>query len=197
MVRKRNRERYLPVTAAQNENCGDVEDESSGDLENKAPEFDSSTDSSVQAKSNVWNYAHRTSNSHDWAICDLCPSSPSPKRISVKGGATTTLRKHLINRHHKTELVLTQHTSQNEKLSIVNQKRLHELLINAIIIDGRSFGDFRKLGFQRFLEFVTPGNSILLSLQIDNVFCRLSWTSSKHSSLFLEEFVQRTPRETL
>jgi hypothetical protein len=84
--------------------------------------------------------------------------SPSPKRISIKGGATSTLRKHLVKAHKKTELMLA---SQDEKtigkVSHVQRRRLHQLLINAIIVDGRCFGDFRKSGFCRFLEAAIPG----------------------------------------
>ncbi|CAF1689010.1 unnamed protein product, partial [Adineta ricciae] len=65
-----------------------------------------STDSQLRSKSNVWNYAHRDPNDLAWAICDQCPPFPTPKRISTKGGATSTLRKHLINAHKKIDLIL-------------------------------------------------------------------------------------------
>jgi hypothetical protein len=123
-------------------------------------EVDTSTDSSTRSRSNVWLYAHRHPTANGWAICDLCPSLPTPKRISTKGGATTTLRKHLIKVHNKIELLLArQDCNHSEKVSPIHRDRLHKLLINAIVVDGRCFGDFRKAGFSQFLECAVPGKS--------------------------------------
>ena len=121
-------------------------------------DVDTSTDSLPRSKSNVWNHAHRDPNDPGWAICDLCPAFPVPKRISTKGGATSTLRKHLIKAHKKDDLLLIpRDDKQCEKLSTAERDKLHQLLINAIIVDGRCFSDFRKSGFSRFLEYAIPG----------------------------------------
>ena len=119
---------------------------------------DTSIDSLSRGKSNVWTYAHRHPTDPGWAICELCPSSPIPKRISTKGGATSTLRKHLVKTHNKTDLLLVpQDGKRVDKVSNTERNRLHQLLINAIIVDGRCFSDFRKSGFSRFLEYAVPG----------------------------------------
>ena len=119
---------------------------------------DVSTDSSSRFKSNVWNYAHKDPNDPGFAICDLCPGFPTLKRISVKGGATTTLRKHLIKVYSKTDLSLISRVDkQCEKISTTVRNKLHKLLINAIVVDGRCFSDFRKSGFSRFMEYAIPG----------------------------------------
>ena len=82
---------------------------------------------------------------------------PIPKRISTKGGATSTLRKHLVKKHNKIDLLLTSEGGEPvERMSSTKRNRLHQLLINAIIIDGRCFGDFRKSGFSRFLADAIP-----------------------------------------
>ena len=124
-----------------NETC---QDETSDEREQTASEAETSTDSSIRSKSNVWIYARRHPTTHGWAICDLCPSLPTPKRISTKGGATSTLRKHLVKVHKKSELLLVREAcNEREKISTVQRDRLHKLLINAIVVDGRCFGDFR------------------------------------------------------
>jgi BED zinc finger len=138
-----------------NETC---QDETSDEREQTASEAETSTDSLTRSKSNVWIYARRHPTAHGWAICDLCPSLPTPKRISTKGGATSTLRKHLVKVHKKMELLLVREDcADHEKVSAVHRDRLHKLLINAIVVDGRCFGDFRKPGFSRFLECAIPG----------------------------------------
>ncbi|CAF1541267.1 unnamed protein product [Adineta ricciae] len=119
---------------------------------------DTPTDFLLRNKSNVWNYAHRHPTDLGWAICDLCPSAPAPKRISIKGGATSTLRKHLIKAHNKIDLLLVSSDDKvARKLPTIERNKLHQLLINAVIVDGRCFSDFRKSGFSRFLEYTVPG----------------------------------------
>ena len=134
--------------------------DSSDERDRTTSDADTSTDSSTRSRSNVWLYAHRHPTANGWAICDLCPSLPTPKRISTKGGATSTLRKHLVKVHNKIELLLArQECNHSEKVSPVHRDRLHKLLVNAIVVDGRCFGDFRKAGFSQFLECAVPGKS--------------------------------------
>lgn len=136
----------------------DDSDESASQLGEFNTDADTSTDSLLRCKSNVWNHAHRDPNDSGWAICDLCPSFPAPKRISTKGGATSTLRKHLIKAHNKTDLILLPRDDiRGKKLSKSKRDKLHQLLISAIIVDGRCFSDFRKPGFSRFLQYAIPG----------------------------------------
>ena len=113
----------------------------------------------VRVQSNVWKYAHRDRDTPGWAICKLCPTFPNPKRISVKEGTTSALRKHLVNVHNKTELKSVPKTTRRpiSSLSPSERDRLHQLLIDAVVIDGRSFSDFRKPRFSRFLDEIFPG----------------------------------------
>lgn len=132
---------------------------------------DISTDSLPRSKSNVWNYAHKDPTDSGFAICDLCPGFPAPKRISIKGGATSTLRKHLIKSHNKTDLSLMARVNkQGEKISTTERDKLHKLLINAIVVDGRCFSDFRKSGFSRFIEYAFPGKDNILSQSLAHRF---------------------------
>ncbi|CAF1543957.1 unnamed protein product [Adineta ricciae] len=146
--------------------------ESMNECERSTSEADMSMDSTTRIKSNVWLYAHRHPTSDGWAVCDLCPLLPAPKLISTKGGATSTLRKHLVKVHNKVELQLARPTGcPADKVSPVHRARLHQLLINAIVVDGRCFGDFRRAGFSRFLECAVPGMPCLLINPIRCIFC--------------------------
>ena len=134
------------------------QDETSDEREQTASEADTSTDSSTRSKSNVWIYARRHPTTNGWGIFYLCYSLPTPKRISTKGGATSTLRKHLVKVHNKIELLLVREDcNAREKVSAVQRDRPHKLLINAIVVDGRCFGDFRKAEISHFLECAVPG----------------------------------------
>ena len=89
--------------------------DSSDERERTPSDADTSTDSSTRSRSNVWLYAHRHPTANGWAICDLCPSLPTPKRSSTKGGATSTLRKHLVKIHNKIELLLARQQCNNSE----------------------------------------------------------------------------------
>lgn len=168
MKSKRNRSTNSNTKASNKRPCIDLNEtdegvvnDSDGSLvqpEESSTDVDTSTDSLPRSKSNVWNHAHRDPKDPGWAICDLCPAFPVPKRISIKGGATSTLRKHLIKAHKKDDLSLIPRDDKRcEKLTIAERDKLHQLLINAIIVDGRCFSDFRKPGFSRFLDYIMPG----------------------------------------
>lgn len=68
-------------------------------------------------------------------------------------------RRHLVHIHKKTELVLTSKTVKRTVSNLLpsERDRLHQLLLNAIIIDGRSFSGLRKSGFPHFLDEIVPG----------------------------------------
>ena len=117
----------------------------------------------VRVPSIVWKYAHRDCDNPGWAVCKLCPTFPLPKRLSVKDGTTSALRKHLINVHKKEELEPVAKKSQRSISNILpnERDRLHQLLIDAVVVDGRTFSDIRKPGISRFLDEVIPGRVCL------------------------------------
>lgn len=128
--------------------------------ERSTSKVDVSIDSSARNKSNVWIYTHRHPTADGWAIFDLYPSLPTPKRISTKGGARSTLWKHLAKVHKKVELQLARlDECPTEWMSAAHLDQLHQLLINAIVVDGRCFGDFRNAVFSRFFACAVPGES--------------------------------------
>ena len=118
------------------------------DEEDKVPSIRSSI---------VWQYATR-SNDRNYAICNLCPVD---KRISANNGSTSTLRRHLISKHGKTELIVHDDKTKTPSISISSQRKkyLHDLLINCIVRDGRVFRDFEKPGIRQVLTEAFPGES--------------------------------------
>ena len=110
--------------------------------------------------SNVWQYALRNGN-ENFATCSLCPDN---KRISTNNGSTSTLRRHLIVQHNKHELILTskkrKHTQST--FSEIKKQELHNLIINCIVRDGRTFNDFEKPGAKRLLQELVPGKIIYI-----------------------------------
>jgi hypothetical protein len=109
----------------------------------------------VSHSSQVWQYAIRCPNSN-YSTCRLCPDN---KQISTNNGSTSTLRKHLISKHNIHVLVLTNDKRKSTKSSIsINKKReLHDLFINCIIRDGRTFNDLHKPGMKKILQELIPG----------------------------------------
>jgi hypothetical protein len=154
-VRKRRR-----LQPAEQTNTTEAERDESHDRNNQPDsQSDPAAVSKVRVQSNVWKYAYRDHDTPGWAICKICPIFPNPKRLSIKEGSTSTLRKHLANVHNKTELesVAKMDRRQVVSLSPSERDRLHQLLIDAVVIGGRSFSDFRKPGLSRFLNEIVPG----------------------------------------
>lgn len=109
----------------------------------------------LSRRSTVWQYAIRNTNKN-FATCNLCDDK---KQISTNNGSTSTLRKHLILVHNLHHLALPSKKKENSTSTItLNRKReLDSLLINCIIKDGRTFGDFYKLGLKKILHELVPG----------------------------------------
>ncbi|CAF1584926.1 unnamed protein product [Adineta ricciae] len=137
----------------------------------------------------------RNPNDIAWAICDLCPPFPTPKCISTKGGATSTLQKHLINAHKKIDLILVPCDDKRcGNLSAAERDKLHQLLINAIIVDGRCFSDFRKLGFSRFLEYAIPvmtGHYLSNSFELYSTVIDFSHFQERHFSENIMNYIYK------
>ena len=111
-------------------------------------------DEEKSLKSNVWHYAKKVTN--DTAQCIKCKM-----QIKTIRGGTTTLRKHLINKHKLIHLSLplsSLHKKTSNAVEREQKVRLDYLATVAIILDGRSFSDLRKTGITKFLSVAIPGN---------------------------------------
>jgi hypothetical protein len=107
----------------------------------------------------VWQYATRTDDPN-YATCNLCSNN---KRISTNNGSTSTLRQHLITKHGKTDLMVVNGKKKisSEPISITRKQQLHDLLINCIVIDSRTFNEYEKPGIRKVLEEAFPGKPFL------------------------------------
>ncbi|CAF4131524.1 unnamed protein product, partial [Adineta steineri] len=117
--------------------------------------FSDTTNSTKPSNSSaVWQYAVRDDNPN-YSICCLCPDN---KRISTHNGSTTTLRKHLILKHNKADLVLSHIKRQRKKtlLNPIKKQELHSMFVNCIIRDGRTFNDLEKAGMKKVLQLLIP-----------------------------------------
>ena len=103
--------------------------------------------------SSVWQYATR-SDDKKFSICTLCN-----KRISTSNWSTTCLRRHLIQVHDKTELILI--NEKSEQTSTINptiKEKFHRLSVEAIIKDNLPFNAFMKSGLSKIMKEAIPGN---------------------------------------
>ena len=105
-------------------------------------------------ESDVWKFSVRKNN--QIATCNLCNVA-----IKTTNGSTTGLRKHLLKTHKMAEMQPTSRKS-NSKISVSLKRELHNLIVNSIVQDGRSFNDFRKPGIQKLFEKIVPGNCLLI-----------------------------------
>jgi len=121
--------------------------------ENMLPSTTNQT--TISYTSEVWKYAIRLPNSN-YSTCCLCPDH---KKISTNNGSTSTLRKHLISKHQIDQLSL-QNGKRKRPISSINinrKKELHQLFINCIIHDGRTFNDLQKPGMKKLIQELIPG----------------------------------------
>ncbi|CAF4127105.1 unnamed protein product, partial [Rotaria sp. Silwood1] len=106
--------------------------------------------------SNVWKYATR-SRDKKFAICKICS-----KRISTNNWSTTCLRRHLILKHDKYELILSnEKTEATSTISPIVKENIHKLSIEAIIKDNLPFNAFMKSGLAKLMKKALPGNTKL------------------------------------
>ncbi|CAF5016027.1 unnamed protein product [Rotaria sp. Silwood1] len=119
---------------------------------------DTTNETKLLRSSAVWQYAVRDDN-RNYATCCLCPDN---KRISTNNGSTTTLRKHLIAKHNKLDLILPNSKRKHNKtlFNPIKKQQLHHMLIGCIIRDGRTFNDFEKAGIKKILQVLVPGKFI-------------------------------------
>ncbi|CAF1670409.1 unnamed protein product, partial [Adineta ricciae] len=110
---------------------------------------------SVDRKSHVWEYFERCQDPEVLrAKCFLCEDE-----LRTPNYATSSLIRHLEQRHNLQQAaqiqVLPVQTKSN-KLSRAERKRLDSLPINAIIQDGRSYGDLHKSGMKKLIDGLQP-----------------------------------------
>ncbi|CAF4999278.1 unnamed protein product, partial [Rotaria sp. Silwood1] len=101
-------------------------------------------------KSEVWNYATKLPNGK--AKCKSCN-----REIACKDHSTTGLRRHLDRCMKTSKFLSNNSTIFNKPINIQMKKKLHELVYQCIIQDGRSFDDLRKPGMSRLLQEIIPG----------------------------------------
>jgi hypothetical protein len=66
----------------------------------------------------------------------------------------------LVKVHNKVELLLAREGRNTlEKISSTHLDHLRKLLINAVVVDGQSFGDFINAGYAQFLKYAVPSQA--------------------------------------
>ncbi|CAF1488687.1 unnamed protein product [Adineta ricciae] len=104
-------------------------------------------------RSNVWAYAKKISKEKALCACKIYIKTPN--------GSTSTLRKHLIQKHNLIHLQPPSNprTRTNSSISRDKKNRLDHLAYMAIFEDGRTFGDLRKNGMSKFLNEAVSENA--------------------------------------
>ena len=115
--------------------------------------------------------------------------------LSRKGQSTSSLRRHLRLVHDKKEFEEKRPTTNEQmvnRLSPEQKQKLHQLAVNAIIEDGRSFNDFNKPGITKLFKGLLDGMlQILFRMSIIVAF-RFSTTASKYSKKKYQTFKYST-----
>ncbi|CAM4822508.1 unnamed protein product [Rotaria magnacalcarata] len=117
--------------------------------------FDKAKLKNLSRISEVWKYAIREDDPN-YATCCLCKEY---KRISTNNGSTSTLRRHLILKHKLKDLILPNIKTKRSTLSMdpIRKQQLHNLSVDCIVRDSRTFNDFEKPGIKRLLQEFIPG----------------------------------------
>ena len=85
--------------------------------------------------------------------CKLCS-----KTYRCGTGTNANIRRHLANAHGKTNLYSKSQVPRNpDSIAPEKKRKFDKAAIKAIILDSRSFGDFRRAGMQSFLQVAMPG----------------------------------------
>ncbi|CAF2890154.1 unnamed protein product [Rotaria sp. Silwood2] len=109
-------------------------------------------------QSRVWAYFERMYG--DQGLQAKCLVSDCAKVLSTPLHSTSTLIRHLRDVHKVDELKPKEklvNRSTDQRIPVKLKKKLDGAVVAAIIEDGRSFGDFSKSGFQKFLQLALPG----------------------------------------
>ncbi|CAF4467350.1 unnamed protein product [Rotaria sp. Silwood2] len=107
-------------------------------------------------KSDVWQYFERcTSTGPLKARCLLCQHE-----LSTPNYGTSTLKRHLVQVHGIKQFDSADAPSFSTtpiKISKSEKKALDLLAVNAIIQDGRGYGDLQKTGIKKLIDALKPG----------------------------------------
>lgn len=121
-----------------------------------APADRPSNSSNTRTRSNVWKYFERVSDIPPLkATCLLCGA-----QLLTPNYATTSLKRHLYQRHCLEEFGSTGSTRETVAVANISKSvkaKLDALALDAIIQDGRTFGDLQKPGIHKLLEKMQPG----------------------------------------
>jgi hypothetical protein len=148
-----------------NSNKNKIVKNSSNNLTTSTINFDDETDDNNEQNveksiesSLVWKFAKRNDDKKS-ATCLLCG-----KRLSTSNWSTTSIRRHLIQAHNKTQVILrSEKTEKASTIAATLKKKLHQLSVEAVIKDNLPFNAFMKSGLSKLIKEAVPGN-ITLSL---------------------------------
>ncbi|CAF2407349.1 unnamed protein product [Rotaria sp. Silwood2] len=107
----------------------------------------------ISGSSYLWDYMTKQK---EKAKCNICSAV-----LSRKNGTTSGLRKHLCQMHKLECFSVNSKTVdiKPHQIGVDEKKKLDSLIINAIVEDGRSFGDMRQSGILKVFNHLTPGYS--------------------------------------
>jgi hypothetical protein len=117
----------------------------------------------VLKQSLVWNYFERINT--DEHLKAKCLVDGCGKILATPLHSTSTLMRHLRDVHKLTEFKSKEklvNRSNTKKISSQLKKKLDHAAIVAIVEDGRSFNDFSKKGFKKFIQLALPSKKIFV-----------------------------------
>ncbi|CAF1200927.1 unnamed protein product [Rotaria sordida] len=105
----------------------------------------------ISGSSYLWDYMIKQ---NDKAKCKICSAI-----LSRKNGTTSGLRKHLFQMHKLEAFGVNSKKLdiKPQQFSVDEKQKLDSLIINAIVEDGRSFGDMRQSGILKVFNHLKPG----------------------------------------
>ncbi|CAF3250677.1 unnamed protein product [Rotaria sp. Silwood2] len=109
-------------------------------------------------QSRVWAYFERIYG--DEGLRAKCLVGDCSKILSTPLHSTSTLIRHLRDVHELDEFKPKEklvYRSKHKHIPVKLKKQLDRAVVTAIIEDGRSFGDFSKSGFRKFIQLALPG----------------------------------------
>lgn len=117
-------------------------------------------------RSDVWQYFTRSSDDPPLkAKCQVCGDE-----LLTPNFATSSLKKHLAQRHALEQFGSTKITRSTTvpvaKIAKAEKAKIDALALEAIIQDGRTFGDLQKPGMAKLIKTLQPG---MMARQFDRV----------------------------
>ena len=120
-----------------------------------------STTTILNRRSGVWQYFERSSDVPPLkAKCLVCGDE-----LSTPNFATSSLKRHLSQRHVLRQFgptKVSRSTTASANMSRTDKAKIDMLALEAIIQDGRTFGDLQKLGIEKLINALQPGMIIII-----------------------------------